>query len=166
MPTLKQILFIPALGGSLAFSCGGDARPAAASDSTPRAAASAQPARKSCPPEADVSRALGSPVKYTGKGIGCMYVNDDESYGADLMLRGAGSGAQLMSEVREEAEGRRAAVEPAGIGDQGVLWAATGNAAGAVIGNGKSVYADVTMDSKAPSATKAALLVLLRMGIE
>lgn len=166
MPTLKQLLFIPVLGGSVAFACGRDARPAASSDSAPRPAAAAQPAKKNCPPETDVSRALGSPVKYTGKGIGCMYVNDDESYGADLMLGGAGSGAQLMSEVREEAEGRRATVEQAGIGEQGVLWAATGNASGAVIGNGKSVYADVTMDSKDPSATKAALLVLLRQGIQ
>jgi hypothetical protein len=167
MPTLKQLLFVPVLGGSVAFACGRDARPAASSNGAPRpAAVAAKPAQKNCPPEAEVSRAIGSPVKYTVKGIGCMYVNDDESYGADLMLGGAGSGAQLMSEVREEAQGRRAATEPAGIGEQGVIWAATGNASGAVIGNGKSVYADVTMDSKDRSATKAALLALLRRGLE
>ena len=166
MPTLKPLLLSPLIGGSLAFACGADARPATSADSAPRPAAAATASRPNCPDAAEVSRVLGHTVAPMRGGIGCQYTSDDESYDAGLIFGGAGRGPQLMSEVREEAAGRQAPTEAPGFGDQGVLWATRGNAAGVVIGNGKSAYAEVTMDSKERSATKAALLTFLRMGIQ
>ena len=167
MPKLKSLLILPAIGGSLAFACGRDARPAASADAAPKASAGATaPAQKACPDAAVVSHALGTTVKFTGQGTGCMYTTDDETYESSMILGGAGSGAQLMREVQEEADGRQARTESPGVGDRGLMWAARGNAAGAVVGNGKSAYVEVTMDSKDPAATKAALLELLRKVIE
>ena len=167
MPTLKPLLLSPLIGGSLAFACGGDARPAASADSAPRpAAATASAARPNCPDAAEVSRVLGHSVAPMRGGTGCQFTSSDDSYGADFIFGGAGSDAQLMSEVREAAAGRQAPTEAPGFGDQGLLWAAVGNAAGVVVGNGKSVYAEVTMDSRDRSATKAALLTFLRTGIQ
>jgi hypothetical protein len=97
--------------------------------------------------------------------VGCQYVSDDESYDASLIFGAAALGAQLMREVREEAEGRRQPTEPIGFGDQGVLWAAPGNATGVVVGNGKTAYAQVSMGSQDRNATKAAVLTFLRQGI-
>jgi hypothetical protein len=166
MPTLKQLLFAPILGGSVAFACGGEARPAAADSAPRRVATPAAPVKKNCPDQAYVSSVLGGKVTLTGQGIGCMYVTDDESYGADMILSGAATGARLMNEVREEAQGRQIRTESPGVGDDGVLFAGQGNAAGAVVGNAKSAYVDVTMHGKDASATKAALITLLRKGIE
>lgn len=168
MPSLKPLLLSPLIGGSLAFACGGDARPATAADSAsrPAATATASAPKRNCPDAAEVSRVLGHTVTPLRGGTGCQFTSSDDSYGADFIFGGAGSGAQLMSEVREAAAGRNAPTEAPGFGDQGVLWATLGNAAGVVVGNGKSAYAEVTMDSKERSVTKAAVLTFLRMGIQ
>ena len=166
MPSLKAVLLAPLLGGSLAFACGGDARPAATADSARRPTPAASAPKPNCPDAAEVSRVLGHAVAPLRGGTGCQFTSSDDSYGADFIFGGAGSGAQLMSEVREAAAGRSAPTEAPGFGDQGLLWAATGNAAGVVVGNGKSAYAEVTMDSQDRTATKAAVLTFLRQGIQ
>jgi len=166
MPGMRPLLLSPLLGGSLAFACGGDARPASSADSAPRPAAAAAAPRNNCPDAAEVSRVLGHTVAPLRGGTGCQYASDDESYDASFIFGGPATGAQLMREVREEAEGRRRPTEAPGFGDQGVLWAAPGNAAGAVIGNGKAAYAEVSMPGKDSSATKAAVLTFLRQGIQ
>lgn len=168
MSPMRLLVLAPLLGGSLAFACGGDARPARSADSASRAPLARAPAaqQRTCPDPAEISRVLGHTVARLRGSAACQYTSDDESFGADLIFGGAGSGPQLMSEVREAAAGRQAPTEPTGFGDQGVLWATLGNAAGVAIGNGKSAYAEVTMSGKDRSVTKAAVLTLLRQGIQ
>ena len=105
-------------------------------------------------------------MKRTGTGSSCVYMSDYQEFNASLMLRGAASGDQLIRETREEAEGRQMTVESPGFGDRGAIWSQRGAAAGAVVGNGKSAYVVLEMPGKEQSATKAALLALLRKGIE
>src|SRR4051794_38962447 len=159
MLAAKLLLFVPLFAGSLAFTCGGDARAVATTDDAPRLAPAAVAAPpKNCPTEAEVSRILGRAVKPMAQSIGCAYSSDDQSYSADIMHAGAATGAQLMDEVREEAKSRHLATEATDFGDRGVLWAEHGDASGAVVGNGKAAYADVTMGDQEKSATKAALV--------
>lgn len=166
MLTPKALLLLPAIAGSLAFNCGGDARPAASADSLRPTPSAAAPAQTSCPSEADVSRIVGITLKRAGAGSSCVYMSDDQESSASLMLRGAASGDQLIKEAREEAEGRQITVESPGFGDRGAIWSQRGTATGAVVGNGKSAYVVLEMPGKEQSATKAALLALLRKGIE
>ena len=166
MPKLTDLLLAPALAGSLALACGGDARPAASADSAPATASAATPAQTNCPGQADVSRIVGITLKLTGPGSSCVYMSDDQESSASLMLRGAASGDQLIKEAREEAEGRQITVESPGFGDRGAIWSQRGTATGAVIGNGKSAYVVLEMPGKEQSATKAAVLALLKKGIE
>ncbi len=165
MPKANHLLLLPAIAGSLAFACGRDAPPAASADGAPRRTAAA-PAPNHCPDAADVSRIVGATLKFTAHGTSCVYMSDDQEFNASLILGGAGSGDQLIRETREEAEGRQMTVESPGFGDRGAIWSQRGAAAGAVVGNGKSAYVVLEMPGREQSATKAALLALLRKGIE
>ena len=106
MLTPKALLLLPAIAGSLAFTCGGDARPAASADSLRPTPSAAAPAQTSCPSEADMSRIVGITLKRAGAGSSCVYMSDDQESSASLMLRGAASGDQLIKEAREEAARR------------------------------------------------------------
>jgi hypothetical protein len=168
MPTMRPLLLSPLIGGSLAFACGGDARPAASADSMSRPAvtSTASAPKQNCPDAAEISRVLGHTVAPLRSGVGCQYVSDDESYDADLIFGSPATGTRLMGEVREEAESRHRPTEAPGFGDQGILWAGLGNATGVVIGNGKAAYAAVSMAGKDSSVTRAAVLTFLRQGIQ
>ncbi len=164
----KMLLLAPLLAGSLGFACGGDPQPRAAADSTrqPTPARTATAPARPCPDAADISRLLGHTVTPLRSSVGCQYDSDDQSYTAELIFGAAPLGATLMGDVREEAAGRRLATEPIGFGDDGVLWAARGNATGVVVGNGRTAYASVSVGDRDRDFTRSAVLALLRQGIQ
>ena len=102
-------------------------------------------ARDRCPTEAEIAAVIGSPVKRL-KGAGCSYQSEDEKTDVSILIMGAGSGEQLLGELKESAAGSpNAKVEPvAGIGDSAHMYAVPGRATAVAVGGGKSYWVEVS----------------------
>ena len=119
----------------------------------------------SCPAEADIAAAVGSPVQSKPYGGGCYYETADFEASVTIMRMSPGQADQVEQELRDAAMPYSAEVIAIDAGDRGHAWGSPGYGQGYVVAGERAWMADVAIPSGDAGDKRAAVIEILEMMI-